>query len=176
MPATGSSRHRNDISIDPSTRCITRFSPCLHVMHEHRTDQSHWQGFEADHPNIKLLRLRNFTLGCRLKEDEILGPKFLRRTLEIIGALKPFVSNSSCHSPYLVRKGAGPKLHTTFTRPPSSSAPLQISPVMVWARASNLFDELDCCRGANEHSVYRVNQLHLAIRGRDDVFVRRTAG
>ena len=50
------------------------------------------QGYEADNPSIELLRLRNFTAGCKLKEDEVLSPSLLDRISEAIGCMVPFVS------------------------------------------------------------------------------------
>ena len=52
------------------------------------------QGFEADNPNIELLRLRNFTIGKRLTDKEILGEGALARVMEIVSAMVPFVSQS----------------------------------------------------------------------------------
>ena len=51
-----------------------------------------FQGYEADNPNIELLRLRNYTIGRKLKDDEVLGPGGLARISELIGLLTPFVS------------------------------------------------------------------------------------
>ncbi|MCJ1335795.1 hypothetical protein MMC09_001069 [Bachmanniomyces sp. S44760] len=50
------------------------------------------KGYDAEHPNIDLLRLRNFTMGRKLKDDEVVGPKGLPRILELIGALTPFIT------------------------------------------------------------------------------------
>lgn len=50
------------------------------------------QGYDADNPNIDLLRLRNFTVGKKLKDDEVLGPAGLDRIAELFGILTPFVS------------------------------------------------------------------------------------
>ncbi len=50
------------------------------------------QGYDADNPNIDLLRLRNYTIGKKLKDDEVLGPGGLARITELIGVLTPFVS------------------------------------------------------------------------------------
>ena len=51
-----------------------------------------YQGYEADHPNINLLRLRNYTLGKTLVDEEILGSNPLGRVADIVEALVPFVS------------------------------------------------------------------------------------
>lgn len=50
------------------------------------------QGYDADNPNIELLRLRNFTIGKRLTEQEVLGPKAISRIAELIESMVPFVS------------------------------------------------------------------------------------
>ena len=50
------------------------------------------KGYEADNPNIDLLRLRNYTIGKKLKDDEVLGSGGLDRIAELIGILTPFVS------------------------------------------------------------------------------------
>ncbi len=50
------------------------------------------QGFDADHPDIDLLRLRNYTIGRSLSEQELLGAGGFERVAELFGAMKPFVS------------------------------------------------------------------------------------
>ncbi|KAK4694716.1 hypothetical protein P7C71_g2911, partial [Lecanoromycetidae sp. Uapishka_2] len=50
------------------------------------------KGYDADNPNIDLLRLRNYTIGKKLKDDEVLGPGGLDRIANLIGVLTPFVS------------------------------------------------------------------------------------
>lgn len=50
------------------------------------------QGYEADHVDIKLLRLKNFTLGRKLEDSEITGADSLRRIADLIGSMVPFVS------------------------------------------------------------------------------------
>ena len=49
------------------------------------------KGYEADNPNIDLLRLRNYTIGHKLKDDEVLGTGGLGRIAQLIGILMPFV-------------------------------------------------------------------------------------
>ena len=49
------------------------------------------QGYSADNPNILLLRLRNFTIGKNLADEEILGPGALVKIADMIGVLTPFV-------------------------------------------------------------------------------------
>ena len=50
------------------------------------------KGYEKDNPNIELLKLRNFTIGKKLKDQEVLGAGGLGRIVELIGILTPFVS------------------------------------------------------------------------------------
>ena len=56
------------------------------------------QGFDADHPNINILRLRNYTIGKRVSDDEVTGPNGLSRIADLVGILTPFVSFSYCLS------------------------------------------------------------------------------
>jgi len=50
------------------------------------------QGYDVENPNIELLRLRNYTIGRKLKDDEVLGSGGLKRIADLIGVLTPFVS------------------------------------------------------------------------------------
>ena len=50
------------------------------------------KGYEADNPNIDLLRLRNYTIGHKLKDAEVLGQGGLGRIVQLIGILTPFVT------------------------------------------------------------------------------------
>ena len=52
----------------------------------------HLQGYEAENPNIELLRLRNFTLGKRISDDRITAVDGLETILQLIGVMVPFVS------------------------------------------------------------------------------------
>ena len=65
-----------------SKEYLTDFKPCPCLI----------QGYEADNPNIALLRLRNYTIGKKLKDEEVLGAGALNRVSELIGVLTPFVS------------------------------------------------------------------------------------
>lgn len=49
------------------------------------------QGYDADHPNIELLRLRNFTIGHNISDDVIVSAKGLDRVLALIAIMHPFV-------------------------------------------------------------------------------------
>ncbi|KAF2421242.1 hypothetical protein EJ08DRAFT_641439 [Tothia fuscella] len=50
------------------------------------------KGFDSDHKNIELLRLRSFTLSRKVKDEEVLGANGLSRIAELIGCLVPFVT------------------------------------------------------------------------------------
>ncbi|KAF2083205.1 hypothetical protein K490DRAFT_52251 [Saccharata proteae CBS 121410] len=51
------------------------------------------QGYEKDHEEIELLRLRNFTVGKKLPDDKVTGPKGLERIAQLVGCMVPFVSS-----------------------------------------------------------------------------------
>lgn len=50
------------------------------------------KGWEVDHRDIGLLRLRNYTLGKRLADEDVLGPEGLERVVEALRCLVPFVT------------------------------------------------------------------------------------
>jgi uncharacterized protein (DUF2461 family) len=50
------------------------------------------QGYDADNPNIELLRLRNFTIGKEISDDEVISPNGLDTIVDLICAMTPFVS------------------------------------------------------------------------------------
>ena len=50
------------------------------------------QGYDADNPNIELLRLKNFTVGTKLKDEEVAGPGCLEKIAGLVGIMAPFVS------------------------------------------------------------------------------------
>jgi hypothetical protein len=50
------------------------------------------QGYNSDHPEIELLRLRNYTLGRSLADSEVLGKAGRARIAQLLTALEPFVS------------------------------------------------------------------------------------
>ena len=49
------------------------------------------QGYDVENPNITLLKLRNFTIGRKLKDEEVLGEGGLGRVADLLGVLVPFV-------------------------------------------------------------------------------------
>ena len=57
------------------------------------------QGYSADHADIDLLRLRNYTVGRTIQDDELLD-RGLDRIAELLTCMKPFVS--SLHLFFLV--------------------------------------------------------------------------
>ncbi|PWY83499.1 hypothetical protein BO70DRAFT_290842 [Aspergillus heteromorphus CBS 117.55] len=53
-------------------------------------------GYEVDNENIQLLRLRSFTIGRPLSDEELLSPTSAReRIAALIGIMEPFVSHST---------------------------------------------------------------------------------
>ncbi|KAF2753298.1 hypothetical protein EJ05DRAFT_210281 [Pseudovirgaria hyperparasitica] len=50
------------------------------------------KGYENDHENIELLRLRNFTISKKLADKEVLGDKALERISFLISCMVPFVT------------------------------------------------------------------------------------
>ncbi|KAH6870293.1 hypothetical protein BKA58DRAFT_384758 [Alternaria rosae] len=50
------------------------------------------KGYDHDHKDIELMRLRNFTMGRKLADDEIVGPGGLERVGELIASLVPFIT------------------------------------------------------------------------------------
>ncbi|KAI9760581.1 MAG: hypothetical protein M4579_001550 [Chaenotheca gracillima] len=51
------------------------------------------KGYDADHPNISLLRLRNYTIGKKLQDREVVGPGGLARISDLMGVLTPFITH-----------------------------------------------------------------------------------
>ncbi|KAF3048305.1 hypothetical protein E8E12_011662 [Didymella heteroderae] len=52
----------------------------------------HPKDFPMDHKDIELLRLRSFTLGKKLSDDEVVGPKGIGRIAELIACIEPFIT------------------------------------------------------------------------------------
>ncbi|QIW94556.1 hypothetical protein AMS68_000074 [Peltaster fructicola] len=50
------------------------------------------KGFDADHADIDLLRLRNYTIGRKLAQDELIGEGGLNRVAELLACLRPFIT------------------------------------------------------------------------------------
>jgi hypothetical protein len=74
------------------------------------------QGYDKHHADIELLRLKNFTLGTRLSDDEVLGARALDRISGLVRAMVPFVSRvlfSSSTLPYVL------VWFLSFSRPPA---------------------------------------------------------
>lgn len=49
------------------------------------------QGFDADHKDLNLLRLRNFTLGKKISDADVLSEDGIDKIADIISALVPWV-------------------------------------------------------------------------------------
>ena len=54
-----------------------------------------FQGFDAEHKDIDLLRLRNYTIGRKLADEEVTDPKALERIAHLVSCMLPLVSNFS---------------------------------------------------------------------------------
>ncbi|KAF8453029.1 hypothetical protein BGX38DRAFT_1180511 [Terfezia claveryi] len=50
------------------------------------------KGFPKDHPEIALLRLRSFTVGRHLTDDEVSNPGFLHQTVDLLSKMEPFIT------------------------------------------------------------------------------------
>ncbi|KAL2447184.1 hypothetical protein ABEF95_013515 [Exophiala dermatitidis] len=50
------------------------------------------KGYEADNPNIELLRLRNFTLGKPIPDEVVVSEQGSQKIVELIGVMVPFVT------------------------------------------------------------------------------------
>lgn len=72
----------------------TNTSPHDSAPEKHRADQGP-QGYDVNHKEIQLLRLRSFTLGRALSDDEFLADDAQERIAALIAAMEPFVSNDS---------------------------------------------------------------------------------
>ncbi|KAG8629671.1 hypothetical protein KVT40_003536 [Elsinoe batatas] len=49
------------------------------------------QGYAKDHVDIGLLRLKNFTIGRQLTDEEVVSPGFLELVADLMGVMKPFI-------------------------------------------------------------------------------------
>ncbi|KAK5115440.1 hypothetical protein LTR85_009900 [Meristemomyces frigidus] len=50
------------------------------------------KGYGADHADIELLRLRNYTIGRNLSDEEVLGTGGLDRIADYLSCMKPFIT------------------------------------------------------------------------------------
>ncbi|KAF2872979.1 hypothetical protein BDV95DRAFT_676293 [Massariosphaeria phaeospora] len=50
------------------------------------------KGYDSDHKDIELLRLRSFTLGSKMSDEEVIGAKGLERIAEVIASMVPFIT------------------------------------------------------------------------------------
>jgi hypothetical protein len=64
------------------------------------------KGYEADHKDIKLLRLRNFTISRKIGDSEITSADSLQMISNLIGSMFPFVSFCSILSSHLLFRSA----------------------------------------------------------------------
>ncbi|KAF2277632.1 uncharacterized protein EI97DRAFT_396570 [Westerdykella ornata] len=50
------------------------------------------KGYDKEHADIELLRLKNFTLGTKLSDDEVVGSRGLERIAGLIASMVPFIT------------------------------------------------------------------------------------
>ncbi|KAI0968249.1 hypothetical protein F4678DRAFT_443759 [Xylaria arbuscula] len=50
------------------------------------------KGFNPDHRDINLLKLRNYTVGCQIPDDELHGDDAQEKIIEVIRAMVPFIT------------------------------------------------------------------------------------
>lgn len=92
----------------------------IHARFYSKTDWS-YQGYEADHHSIALLRLRNFTVGTRLSEEQVLGQDLVQTITLLIRSMYPWVSTASLlhyHLPSEFEALLAIPTHTFCQRPP----------------------------------------------------------
>ncbi|KAF1997957.1 hypothetical protein P154DRAFT_524496 [Amniculicola lignicola CBS 123094] len=77
---------------DDKTKAVEAFTNLS--MNKSTALKKHPKGYDADHSDIELLRLRNFTLGTKLPDEEVVGAKGLARIAELVACMLPFVSRS----------------------------------------------------------------------------------
>lgn len=69
------------------------------VLHDSKhttdSDRAEFQNYPKDHKDIELLRLRSYTLGKRLTDEEVTGDDAVQRIASIFEKMEPFVSLSS---------------------------------------------------------------------------------
>ncbi|PVH98369.1 hypothetical protein DM02DRAFT_477706, partial [Periconia macrospinosa] len=54
--------------------------------------KKHPKGYDANHKDIELLRLRSFTVGTKLRDDEVVGEGGLERIAQLISCMVPFIT------------------------------------------------------------------------------------
>ena len=82
--------------------------------------------YSSDNPNLPFLRLRSFTIGKQLRDEELVGTGGITRIANFIGILTPFVSvarRSLTDIPLCVQSACNP------TRPSTQKVNQHLSPV-----------------------------------------------
>ncbi|KAH7075609.1 hypothetical protein BKA63DRAFT_533264 [Paraphoma chrysanthemicola] len=75
---------------DNEKRAVRTFASLK--MNQETALKRHPKGYDQSHKDIELLRLRNFTIGTKLKDDEIIGPSGLPRVNELLACMVPFIT------------------------------------------------------------------------------------
>jgi hypothetical protein len=68
------------------------------------------QGYENDHRDIELLRLKNYTIGKKLADKDVLAPQALNTICNLLATLVPFVSLSVMISQFPVFNSPHPEI------------------------------------------------------------------
>lgn len=63
------------------------------------TDATIVQGYNAEHRDIELLKLKNYVLGKKVPDSVVFGPGSQEKLAEIFRPMVPFVSIGRCHAP-----------------------------------------------------------------------------
>ncbi|KAI9891865.1 MAG: hypothetical protein M1814_002250 [Vezdaea aestivalis] len=50
------------------------------------------KGYDLDNKNLDLLRLKSYTVGTKLTDDEVIGPNGLTRIADLVGWMSPFIT------------------------------------------------------------------------------------
>ena len=62
------------------------------------------QGYNADHRDIELLKLKNYVLGKKISDGVVFGPGSQEKLAEIFRPMVPFVSGRRCRVRYRRRR------------------------------------------------------------------------
>lgn len=90
--------------------------------------------YAADHRDIALLRLRNYTIGKKLRDEDVVGEGGLERVTELIECLVPFVSVFLYLSLLVKTLAPTVELHTHRFQRLSTSCPSTLSNTLAGRR------------------------------------------
>ena len=49
------------------------------------------QGYTEDNPALQYLKMKGFTVGCPITDEELCARTLTKKTLEVFAAMKPFI-------------------------------------------------------------------------------------